>query len=371
MTNIGQPLDHVVSIPSYPPGRPIDAVAREFGLDPAKVVKLASNENPLGVSPAVTAALDLLSPTSNIYPDFDTYALRHAVAAANGVTPEEVLPGAGSSELILLAARAFLDTSRAALIPEYSFQSYEGAVRSVGASPLIVPVRENWLPDLDAMLAAVNARVHLVYLASPNNPTGAVLPPAEIERFAEKLPEHVLLVLDEAYREFLAPKERPDIARLFAKRRNLLVMRTFSKIHGLAGLRVGYGLGAPELLALLRRLQLPFSVSAQAQAAAVAAIGDPDFAERSRLANAAERARMAAHLDERGITYLPSGGNFLLMHVGDGPTVAQQLMQRGVIIRPVANYGLKQWIRASIGLPAENDLFLGHLDEILGRGQGA
>ena len=370
MNDFGCPLPHVASIPPYPPGRPIDAVAREFGLNPAKIVKLASNENPLGVSPKVTEAIAAMAPTSNIYPDFDTYDLRHAIAADVGMAAEEVLPGAGSSELILLAARAYLDGTRKAIIPQYAFQAYEGAIGSVGATTVVVPARD-WQPDLDAMLAAVDEHVHLVYLASPNNPTGTVLPPAEIERFAAALPAHVLLVLDEAYRDFLAPEERPDIARLFALRRNLLVMRTFSKIHGLAGLRVGYGLGDPALLALLRRLQLPFSVSALAQVGAVAALDDTDFAERSRAENASERARVSAHLDRVGINFVPSGGNFLLMEVGDGPAIAQQLMRRGVIIRPVANYGLKAWIRPTIGLAPENDLFLGHLGELMIANQNA
>lgn len=364
MKDYGSPLIHVVSIPPYPPGRPTDAVAREFGLDPASIVKLASNESPHGVAPGVIAALAEVDGVSNIYPDFDCYDLRHAIAADAGMAPDQVLPGAGSSEIILLAARAYLDGTRKAIIPQYGFQSYEGAVRSVGATPVFVPVKD-WVPDIDAMLAAVDDDVHLVYLASPNNPTGTVLPPAEIERFVQALPPHVLLVLDEAYREFLAPEDRPDIARLFQMRRNLIVMRTFSKIYGLAGLRVGYGLGDNELLQILRRLQLPFSVSAQAQAAAIASLSDGAFLERNRVENESERARVAAGLEKAGVRTLPSGGNFLLLEVGDGPAISRELMRRGVIIRPVANYGLPSWIRATIGLPRENDVFLGALDEVL------
>ena len=360
----GSPLAHVAAIPPYPPGRPIDAVAREFGLDPRSIVKLASNENPLGLSPKARTALTQAAGASNLYPDFDCHDLRHAIAAHVAMAPDEVLPSAGSSELILLAARTFLDPTRRAVIPQYSFQSYEGAVRSVGATPIIVPVRD-WHPDLDAMLAAVDERVHLVYLATPNNPTGIALAPAEIERFASALPAHVLLVLDEAYREYLEPAERLDIARLFAIRRNLLVMRTFSKIHGLAALRVGYGLGDPELLALLRRLQLPFSVSSPGQAAAVAALADDQFAETSRTENRAERERVARCLDDAGVRHVPSAGNFILLEVGDGPAVAQALMRRGIIVRPVANYGLAKWIRVSIGRADDNDLFLGRLAELL------
>lgn len=365
MSGLGQPLQHVVSIPPYPPGRPTDAVAREFGLDPATIIKLASNESPLGVASGVSAALKAIAPESNIYPDFDCYDLRHAIADYVGMPADHVLPAAGSSELILLVARAYLDAGRKALIPQYGFQAYEGAVRSVGAVAEFVPAK-GWETDLDAMLAAAaDERVHLVYLPSPNNPTGTVLAPAEIERFARDLPERVLLVLDEAYRDFLAPENRPDIARLFAVRRNLLVMRTFSKIHGLAALRVGYGLGAPELLQLLRRLQLPFSVNAQAQIAATAALADRGFVENARSENAVERERMAAALDRIGVEYVPSGGNFLLMYVGDGPAVAQALMQRGIIIRPVANYGLREWIRVTVGRPDDTDRFLHELEAIL------
>ncbi len=364
MSDFGFPLPHVVSIPPYPPGRPIDAVAREFGLDPAAIVKLASNENPLGCSPKAAEALRAAVTETHLYPDFDCHTLRHAIAGQVGVAADHVLPGAGSSEIILLAARAWLDAERAAVIPQYAFQSYEGAIRSVGAEPIVVPVRD-WKPDLDAMLAAAaDPRVHLVYLATPNNPTGTVIPKDELERFAEALPAHVLLVLDEAYREFLPDADQVDIARLFARRRNLLVMRTFSKVYGLAALRVGYGIGDPELLALLRRLQLPFSVSAPAQAAAVAALGDTAFVETARRENETERARMAATFEGMGIETIASAGNFVLARTGDGAALARALMQKGVIVRPVANYGLPDWLRVSVGLPHENDRFFEKLREV-------
>lgn len=364
MSDFGFPLPHVVSIPPYPPGRPIDAVAREFGLDPAGIVKLASNENPLGCSPMASEALRVAAHETHLYPDFYCHTLRHAIAAHVGVAADHVLPGAGSSEIILLAARAWLDAARAAVIPQYAFQSYEGAIRSVGAEPIVVPVRD-WKPDLDAMLAATtDKRVHLVYLATPNNPTGTVIPREEVERFAEALPAHVLLVLDEAYREFLPDDEQVDIARLFARRRNLLIMRTFSKVYGLAALRVGYGIGDPELLALLRRLQLPFSVSAPAQAAAAAALGDTAFVDNARRENETERTRMEAAFDAMGIETIASAGNFVLARTGDGAANARALMQKGVIVRPVANYGLPDWLRVSVGLPHENDLFFENLREI-------
>ena len=357
------PLAHVAAIPPYPPGRPIDAVAREFGLNPFTIVKLASNENPRGCSLAVQQALQSFAP--HLYPDFDCYELRHAIARQERLAPAQVLPAAGSSEIILLAARAYLDASRAALIPQYAFQSYEGAVKSVGAEAIFVPAR-NWAPDLDALLAAVTERVRLVYLATPNNPTGVGIAPDQLEQFVASLPAHVLLVLDEAYREYLDPAMRPDVLRLLSRRPQLVVMRTFSKIHGLAGLRVGYGLGDAAILDLLRRLQLPFSVSSIGQHAALAALADADFAEQSRQTNASERDRMASAFAARDVEFVPSSGNFILTNVGDGNATARELMRRGVIVRPVGNYGLPAWLRVSVGLPHENDRFFACLDELRG-----
>ncbi|MET0271306.1 MAG: histidinol-phosphate transaminase [Sphingomonas sp.] len=365
MSEFGNILPHVRSIPPYPPGRPVDAVSREFGLDPSTIVKLASNENPIGCSPKVATAIAALGSQSNIYPDNAAYDLCQALAAANGVSPDQVLPGAGSSEIILLAVRAFLDPARASIIPQYAFQSYEGATRSVDAEAIIVPGR-GWDADLDALSAAVTDRTHILFLATPNNPTGTVVDKEALAAFVLALPPHVLLILDEAYCEFLDADARPDSTGLLRLRRNMLVMRTFSKIHGLAGLRVGYAMGDPELLQMLRRLQLPFSISSVAQVAAIAALSDPDFAEQTRTLNARERARLSTALAARGIEQVPSQANFILLKTGDGAAVTRQLMQRGVIVRPVGNYGLPEWIRVSIGLPHENDRFLEALDAVTG-----
>lgn len=363
MSRIDTALPHVRAIPPYPPGRPIDDVAREFGLDPATIVKIASNENPLGCSPKVIQALTSLAPGVNLYPDFDCFELTHALAAAHGVEPARVLTAAGSSEIIQLVARAFLEPGRKAIIPEYSFQAYVGAAMSVGAEAVVVPAQD-FAVDLDALLDAVTEQTTVLFLASPNNPTGTLIAPDELDRFVDALPEHVLLVLDDAYCDYVEPALRFDSVAALGRRRNLLVMRTFSKIHGLAGLRVGYALGEPDLLGLLRRLQVPFSVSAAAQAAAVAALADTAFAERSRIENAQERARLALELRRRDIVFLPSAGNFLLLHVGAGAELAQRLMRQGVIVRPVDGYGLKAWLRVSIGLPEETDRFLAALDAV-------
>lgn len=363
-------LQHVVSIPPYPPGRPISAVAREFGLDPAAIVKLASNENPMGASPKAMAAMAAAAAEVGLYPDFDCHALRTALAAQLGRPMDNVLPGAGSSDLILLAARGYLEAGRNAVIPQFSFAAYEGAVRAVGATPVFVPAK-GWAVDLDAVLAAIDDQTGIVFLATPNNPTGTLVPPAQVEAFVAAVPSHVLVVLDEAYREFLDPADRPDLERLMASRENLLVLRTFSKIYGLAALRVGYGVANAEIISILKRLQLPFSVNAVAEAAAVAALADTEFTDAYRNLNAAERTRMSADLTAAGFEVAPSFGNFLMVRVSDGPAVFQALMRRGVIVRPIANYGIKSWVRVSIGLPAQNDAFLSQLTELLPAGSPA
>jgi histidinol-phosphate aminotransferase len=357
-------LPRVIAIPPYPPGRPISAVAREFGLDPARIIKLASNENPLGASPAAVQAIAATAGSVGLYPDFDTFALRERLSRQLDVAPECILPGAGSSDHIILAARAFLEPGRSALLSQYSFAAYQGAIASVGARSVVVPAR-NFGVDIEGMLSAVEASVTLMYVATINNPTGTRLSNSELHSLVERTPEHVMLVLDDAYRDYLDPADRPPTNRLFEHHPNVIVLRTFSKIHGLAGLRVGYALGEPRMMAILRRLQMPFSVSAVAEAAAVAALGDEAFPTEARTLNATERARVEAALATAGIEYTPSSGNFILLRVGAGRTVFQELMRRGIIIRPVDNYQLPEWIRVSIGLPRENDSFLKNLLEIV------
>ncbi|HVW69334.1 MAG TPA: histidinol-phosphate transaminase [Steroidobacteraceae bacterium] len=359
-------LARVMAIPPYPPGRPISAVARELGLDPQQIIKLASNENPLGCSPAARKAIVAGAASAALYPDFDTFALREVLSRQLNVAQDRILPGSGSSEHIVLAARAFLEPGKAAVLSQYSFAAYHGAIASVGARAIIVPAR-NFALDVERMLAAIDASVNIVYVATPNNPTGTTLDSAALDALLEGIPQRVVVVLDEAYREFLEPADRPETDHLPERRPNVVVLRTFSKIHGLAGLRVGYALGDPRMIAILKRLQLPFSVSAIAEAAAVAALGDADFSNEARSLNTVERTRVEAALAAAGIVYVPSHGNFILLRVGSGRAVFQELLRRGVIVRPVDNYQLPEWIRVSIGLPRENDAFLGYLLEIVRR----
>lgn len=360
----GLALGRVIAIPPYPPGRPISAVAREFGLDPAGIIKLASNENPLGPSPAALQAISNAAGAVGLYPDFDTFALRDRLSRLLGVAPESILPGAGSSDHIILAARAFLEPGRSGLLSQYSFAAYQGALASVGARSVVVPAKSFGV-DIERLLSSIDSHVALMYVATTNNPTGTRLSNEQLRYLVERTPEQVVLVLDEAYRDYLEPADRPDTHRLFERHPNVIVLRTFSKIHALAGLRVGYAIGDPRMMAILRRLQMPFSVSAVAEAAAVATLGDKIFPNEARSLNSSERARVESALEAAGIDYVPSAGNFILLRVGAGRAVFQELMRRGIIVRPVDNYQLPEWIRVSIGLPRENDLFLKNLLEIV------
>lgn len=360
-------LQSVRNIASYRAGRPIANVAREFGLDPGRIVKLASNENALGMSTKARDALARCAADAFRYPDSDNHDLRQALVAHLGLPSEMLLPCAGSSQMILLVARAFLDGTRSAVIPQYSFMSYELAVRSVGARPIIVPQPE-CRPNLDRLLSALEPGVRVLYMATPNNPTGASLDPVALQEFIAAVPADVLIVLDEAYRDFVAPADRPHIEPLLARHRNLLVMRTFSKIHGLAGLRVGYAIGDPGVVDLLRRLQLPFGVSTLAQAAAPAALADVEFVERCYRNNLEQREWLCGRFAALGLAYLPSQANFVLVRVGRGMDTFQALLRRGVIVRPVDNYGLPEWLRITVGLPEENRRFVDELQSILAAG---
>lgn len=358
-------LGHVAAIPPYPPGRPIATVARELGLDPASIIKLASNENPLGCSPRAREAIARAAAETAFYPDFDCYDLKVALARANGLAPEQVLPGAGSSDLILQVSRGWLDATRHAVVPQYSFAAYESTAKAQNARVVEVPAR-GWDHDLAALVEAARAPgAAVLFLATPNNPTGTAVAPAALEAFVREVPEDVLIVLDEAYRDFQDEADRPDIHRLMALRRNLVVLRTFSKLHGLAALRVGYAIAEPAIVSILKRLQMPFATPSAAQAAAVAALEDDDFAEGYRTMNREQRDRLQAAFAARGLDHVPSQANFVLFEVGDGPAVFQALMRKGVITRPMANYGLKTWLRVSIGTPEQNTVFLDRLDEVL------
>lgn len=360
--------DHIRAIAPYQGGKPIAEVAREFGLDEATIVKLASNENPLGIPESARQAMLQAAMDTGRYPDPNGFELKAAIAAKYKVSPDWITLGNGSNDILELAARAFVAPGQSVIYAQFSFAVYALATQGVGARAIIVAAAD-YGHDLDAMAAAISADTRLIFIANPNNPTGTFLPAARIEAFLEKVPQHVVVVLDEAYNEFLSPAMQYDATAWVAKYRNLLVSRTFSKAYGLAGLRVGFGIAQPEITDLLNRVRQPFNVNSLAQAAAIAALNDDEFLQKSALLNAQGYSQLTQAFEAMGLEYVPSHGNFVLVKVGAdesaGARINLALLKQGVIVRPVGNYGLPQWLRISIGLPEENAAFLAALKQAM------
>ncbi len=355
---------HVRAIAPYQPGKPISELARELGLNEADIVKLASNENPLGPSPlALAAAQDALFEMA-LYPDGAGFALKAKLAAKWNVAANQIVLGNGSNDVLDMAARAFLSPGTSSVYAQHAFAVYPLATQTVGAHGIAAPATD-YGHDLNAMRAAIRDDTRVLWIANPNNPTGTFLPWAELEAFLETVPQQVLVVLDEAYGEFLPPAERCDTVAWLARFPNLLIVRTFSKAYGLAGLRVGYGLGSAEVIDLLNRVRHPFNVNAPALAAAEAALDDVDFLARSYALNTAGMAQLVAGLAGLGVESVPSKGNFLLAKVGDAARINSELLKRGVIVRPVGNYGLPEFLRVSVGLAGQNARFLDALKACL------
>ena len=361
--------DYVRAIAPYQAGKPIAEVAREFGLDEAGIVKLASNENPFGVPASSQKAMAAAVGDLGRYPDANGFDLKAALSKRYEVPADWITLGNGSNDILEIAAHAFVQKGQAVVYAQYSFAVYALATQGVGARAIVVPAKD-YGHDLGAMAAAIDADTRLVFIANPNNPTGTFIPAAHIEAFLDKVPAGVVVVLDEAYNEFLAPEHQFESAKWVQKYPNLLVSRTFSKAYGLAGLRVGFAIAQPALTDLMNRIRQPFNVNSLAQAAAVAALGDTPFLEQGAKNNAAGYQQFVQTFDELGLQYVPSFGNFVLVKVGDddgaGARVNLALLKQGVIVRPVGNYGLPQWLRISIGLPQENAAFIAALKKALG-----
>ncbi len=360
---------YVRTISPYVGGRPIAEVAREIGMDEAGIVKLASNENPLGMSPAARQAIvDALTQTPR-YPDNDGYALRQELAAHLGLPADWIVLGHGSSDILEMAARALLSESDSCVYAQYGFIVYQLAVQQAGARHIVVPARD-YGHDLPAMAAAIEPSTRLVFVANPNNPTGTLASPEAVAAFLQRVPPDVVVMLDEAYVEYLDPSLRSDSIALLRKHPNLVVSRTFSKAYGLAGLRIGYAAAHPALADVLNRVRSAFNTSTVAQAAALAALADADFLQRAVEINRAGMAQLTAAFDELGLHYLPSHGNFLLVRMGHdeqaGGRIGAALLKQGVIVRPVGNYGLGPWLRISVGLEAENARCIEALGSALG-----
>ena len=355
---------YIRAIAPYQPGKPISELAREMGLDEADIIKLASNENPLGVSPFAQRAIRSVLDGLARYPDGNGFELKQALSRRYGVAPESVVLGNGSNDVLELAARAFLTPQASAVYSRHAFAVYPLAVQARGARGIEVPAK-NFGHDLDAMLRAVGPDTRLVFVANPNNPTGTLVPPSELEAFVAALPEHVLLVLDEAYNEYLAPELVADSMGWLNKFPNLLIIRTFSKVYGLAGLRVGYAFGTAGVADLMNRVRQPFNVNSVSLAAAAAALDDKDFVRQSFELNRTGMAQITAGFQRLGIEYIPSHGNFVSFKVKDARGAYHKLLKAGVIVRPIASYGMPDYLRVSIGLDSENAKFLACLGQAL------
>jgi len=351
---------YIKEIFPYLPGKPISELAREMGLDEATIVKLASNENPLGPSPRALAAIDRALQDLARYPDGNGFDLKAALSGRFGVRAGQIVLGNGSNDVLELVALAFLAPGVNAVYSEHAFAVYPLATRARGARGIAVPARE-FGHDLDAMLAAIDADTRVVWIANPNNPTGTLLPQASVRSFIDRVPPQVVIVLDEAYNEYLPEDARADTAAWIADHPNLVVTRTFSKAYGLAGLRVGYGLTGTGVADLMNRVRQPFNVNAVAQAAAVAALGDREFVAKSCALNRAGMLQITRGIENMELAYIPSAGNFVSVEVGDAPAINARLLRQGVIVRPVANYGLPRHLRITVGLAGENERFLAAL----------
>jgi histidinol-phosphate aminotransferase len=356
----------LTSLPVYQPGRPIEEVARELGLDAGGIIKLASNENPLGPSRLALAAMKKALAQVNLYPDGNAFYLKQKLAAKLGVTPANLVLGNGSNEVIETVGHALLAPGAEVVVSQYCFAVYPIVTALFGAKLVVVPAK-NYGHDLDAMLAAITPNTRIVFVANPNNPTGTTASREDLARFVNAVPANVLLALDEAYIEFLdEPLDLlPEIRN--GSKSNLLLMRTFSKIYGLAGTRLGYGIGHPDLIAALEKIRQPFNINSVAQAGALAALDDTQHVEKTRKFNARGLKLYAKTFRKLGLEFVRSGGNFILVRVGEGQRVFGEMQKLGVIVRPMGGYQLPEWIRISVGTPKENARCLEALKTVLGK----
>ncbi|MFM0318802.1 histidinol-phosphate transaminase [Paraburkholderia nemoris] len=350
---------HIRALPLYVPGRSEQSVAREYGL--ARIIKLASNENPLGCSPHVAQALaEQFSGADTAlarYPDSDAFDLRNALARYHGVPANHIAVTNGSHELIDLCAALSLRAGTAGLYSQYAFQAYPISIKARGATAIEVPASD-YHHDPAAMREALTPSTRLVYICNPNNPTGTLLSPAEIEVILDSVGPDTLVVLDEAYIDYVDPTLRPDSISLLARYPQLVVARTFSKAYGLASLRVGYGIMHPDLVDAIARIRPTFSVNALAQRAALAALADRAFLQRTQSLNRAGVAQITQALERQGIPFIPTHANFITISLNDAKTVAQRLLQAGIVVRPLGAYELDNFIRVTVGTEDENDMFL-------------
>jgi histidinol-phosphate aminotransferase len=353
-------------LPVYQPGRPIEEVARELNLPADSIIKLASNENPLGPSRLALAAMKKALTHAHLYPDGNAFYLKQKLATHLGLTPNHLILGNGSNEIIEFLGHALLTPDAEVVVSQYCFAVYPIVTALFGAKLVVVPAKK-FGHNLDAMLAAITPATRIVFVANPNNPTGTIVSPEALQKFIAAVPAHVVIALDEAYIEFL--ENKLDLLPVIAAGTypNLILMRTFSKIYGLAGLRIGYGIGHPELVGALEKIRQPFNINAISQAGALAALDDAKHVAKTQRINRRGLRFFKRACKQMQLEFVPSAANFILIKVGDGARVFAEMQKRGVITRPMAGYQLGEWIRISIGTPKENERCLEALRQALGR----
>ncbi len=352
------------AIKPYVPGKPIEEVQREYGLE--DVIKLASNENPLGTSPKALAAIEKALPGLNRYPDGQSYYLRHALAKHLGVEPQQVAVGNGADGIIMQTCLAYLDEDSEVIVSRSSFPVYDIYTNVMRATLVKAPLKSYGL-DLEAMAQAITDRTRLIFVCNPNNPTGTIVTADEVNAFMEKVPDNVLVIFDEAYCELVASDEYPDTLKYVREERgNVMVVRTFSKVYGMAGIRLGYAIAMPEILAPLNRVKEPFAINLLAQAAGTAALEDEQFLKKSVTANHEGRLFLYREFDRLGLRYVESHTNFILVEIGPrAATVIQKLLEKGIIVRPCTGYDLPSFLRITIGNEAQNGRLIEALEEVL------
>ena len=354
-------LAYVRSIAPYQPGKPISELARELGLDERKIVKLASNENPRGVGPRTRAAIEAAFGDIARYPDGNGYELKLALSKRYGVDMPQIVLGNGSNDVLELVALAFLGPGLSAVYSQHAFAVYPLATQARGARAIVVPARE-FGHDVEAMAAAIAGDTRVVWIANPNNPTGTLVASERLEAFVRRVPERVIVVIDEAYNEYLHANLRSPTVAWLKRHPNLVITRTFSKAYGLAGLRVGYSLAHPQVADVMNRVRQPFNVNGVALAAAVAALNDMEFVARSYADNLQGMRQIEEGARALGLEWIPSYGNFITIRVGRAAEIYKRLLKRGVIVRPVGGaYQLPEHLRVTIGTAEENERFLAAL----------
>lgn len=362
MTSGDSAKAYIRALQPYRPGMSIEELARQYKLDPHAILKLASNENPAGMGQLARDAIGAALESTNRYPD--GHDLTHALAEYHGLGAKNIILGNGSNDVLDLIARVYLDEGDEAISSEYGFLVYQLATTMTGATNVVVPAND-FGHDLEGFAGAITDNTRVIWIANPNNPTGTFIDYSQIEAFLKRVPSDVIVVLDEAYYEYLAPEDSVDTTKWLQVFPNLVLTRTFSKIHGLAGLRVGYGMASSGVVDLLNRVRQPFNVNGVGLAAATAALKDGKFIGASAKQNSSGMQTLLRAFDDLGVSYIPSYGNFITFKSDNASSLHQKLLSRGVIVRPLDNYGLSDYLRVTIGSPTENEKFITTLQDLL------